>query len=392
MNLICRALTPFSLFAAAASLWGCTAETPTESQPDTPTLPTSTQQGKITSTSLKGWVSDNGYNTQGDYDFLVNVDGHVKGEASNVYGACTGILLSPTVAITARHCLAKLENITVKVPFSNNKSFKADNAPWVSCGNEWSNCSFSGRRDVRYGANGSYYIRTLVGGTACSNDVFGDPAPGQWKNCAIIGDETSNSSAATFPPVDRISPNLSFPHRSSRMDVGVIILPSWANLSLRKAPVVASTQQYQNIGQFFSVGRVSNGSARNNDFAVSVNATRKYPAWITSQTTNFGGLFTPGSIDEYLFTSSIVAEFGDSGGPCMSSDSNGNPLLYGMNITNVKDQNGNYMSICSRLDVIKGWLDKINQTSWWEFSDYDFFWQYNDYWAYTPWDIWRMVQ
>jgi hypothetical protein len=33
-----------------------------------------------------------------------------------------------------------------------------------------------GTMDVRYGANGSFSFQTLTDGTACTNEVFGDPA------------------------------------------------------------------------------------------------------------------------------------------------------------------------------------------------------------------------
>ena len=39
--------------------------------------------------------------------------------------------------------------------------------------------------EVRYGANGSYFYKTLSDGTACTNSVFGDPIFGVVKQCAI---------------------------------------------------------------------------------------------------------------------------------------------------------------------------------------------------------------
>ena len=55
---------------------------------------------------------------------------------------------------------------------------------WTACAAEGQTCTFSGARQVRYGAGASYVTRTLSGGTACSNAVFGDPAYGVVKNCA----------------------------------------------------------------------------------------------------------------------------------------------------------------------------------------------------------------
>jgi hypothetical protein len=63
---------------------------------------------------------------------------------------------------------------------------------WTLCANEGGTCAFTGTQQVRYGANGLYAYKTLSGGTACTNDVFGEPAPGIAKQC-----HTSTSSAST---------------------------------------------------------------------------------------------------------------------------------------------------------------------------------------------------
>jgi hypothetical protein len=39
--------------------------------------------------------------------------------------------------------------------------------------------------NVRYGANGSFVVKTFTNGTACTNKVFGDPAPGVAKSCSL---------------------------------------------------------------------------------------------------------------------------------------------------------------------------------------------------------------
>ena len=50
---------------------------------------------------------------------------------------------------------------------------------WTFCANEGGLCAFTGTKEVQYGANGSYSYKTLTGGTACTNAVFGDPLPGK---------------------------------------------------------------------------------------------------------------------------------------------------------------------------------------------------------------------
>src|SRR5262245_32740057 len=72
----------------------------------------------------------------------------------------------------------------------------AQTTTWTFCANEGGTCSFSGTQQVRYGANGAYVYKTLADGTACTNSVFGDPAPGIGKQCAI--GSTASTSGWTF--------------------------------------------------------------------------------------------------------------------------------------------------------------------------------------------------
>ena len=56
---------------------------------------------------------------------------------------------------------------------------------WTFCATEGDTCAFTGTTEVRYGANGSFFFETLTDGTACTNDVFGDPIFGTVKQCSI---------------------------------------------------------------------------------------------------------------------------------------------------------------------------------------------------------------
>src|SRR5262245_33271369 len=69
----------------------------------------------------------------------------------------------------------------------------AQTTTWTFCANEGGTCSFSGTQQVRYGANGGYVYKTLTDGTACTNSVFGDPAPGILKQCEIGSAASTNS-------------------------------------------------------------------------------------------------------------------------------------------------------------------------------------------------------
>ena len=61
------------------------------------------------------------------------------------------------------------------------------NSNWSQCASEGQFCSFSGTRNVQYGANGVYVYRTVTNGTICSNAVFSDPLFGVAKRCSIGG-------------------------------------------------------------------------------------------------------------------------------------------------------------------------------------------------------------
>jgi parallel beta-helix repeat protein len=65
----------------------------------------------------------------------------------------------------------------------------AQTSDWTFCASEGSDCRFSGTTQVRYGANGAYAYQTLTDGTPCTNAVFGDPAPGVAKSCAVTSTE-----------------------------------------------------------------------------------------------------------------------------------------------------------------------------------------------------------
>lgn len=75
---------------------------------------------------------------------------------------------------------------------------------WTFCVNEGQRCNFTGTREVRYGANGTFTEpRTFTGGVDCHNGVFGDPVPGVRKHC-----DTRNvgSPPPTPSSVEYVSP------------------------------------------------------------------------------------------------------------------------------------------------------------------------------------------
>ncbi|MDQ1924030.1 glycoside hydrolase family 64 protein [Massilia pseudoviolaceinigra] len=64
-----------------------------------------------------------------------------------------------------------------------------DRAPttWTRCALENGRCNFSGTQVLLYGANGSFFTKTLSNGADCNSGVFGDPIPGVPKRCYLPG-------------------------------------------------------------------------------------------------------------------------------------------------------------------------------------------------------------
>lgn len=54
---------------------------------------------------------------------------------------------------------------------------------YTFCADENGTCSFSGRREIAYGADGQFNYRIATGSTACDNATFGDPIYGVVKAC-----------------------------------------------------------------------------------------------------------------------------------------------------------------------------------------------------------------
>ena len=56
---------------------------------------------------------------------------------------------------------------------------------WRNCAREGEVCQVAGRTVVRYGVPGRWATRSVNGSVMCSNDAFGDPAPGTPKRCEL---------------------------------------------------------------------------------------------------------------------------------------------------------------------------------------------------------------
>lgn len=60
-----------------------------------------------------------------------------------------------------------------------------DGLKWRFCISEQNQCNFSGEYQVAYGRDGQFNIQTHTDGVDCSNETFGDAAPGKYKHCWV---------------------------------------------------------------------------------------------------------------------------------------------------------------------------------------------------------------
>ncbi|MSP33524.1 MAG: hypothetical protein EXR06_01315 [Rickettsiales bacterium] len=84
---------------------------------------------------------------------------------------------------------------------------------WIYCSDEWGVCKFSGTARVRYGVEGAYNYGIYTKTVDCSNETFGDPAYGHFKNCyfEIVDNPPSVEPPAAQAPAGGSSLNAGNP-------------------------------------------------------------------------------------------------------------------------------------------------------------------------------------
>lgn len=73
---------------------------------------------------------------------------------------------------------------------------------WRECAPEGQTCNVNGRATVRFGADDRWYSRTVSYAVRCTNDSFGDPAPGVAKRCQVrVSDHSgAGTSGGAYRP------------------------------------------------------------------------------------------------------------------------------------------------------------------------------------------------
>jgi hypothetical protein len=101
----------------------------------------------------------------------------------------------------------------------------------TECAPEGRNCAVSGPALMLYGANGVYSGKVVSQATACSKDVFGDPAPNVAKSCLLMNAPTPPPppvQAASAPPTlaaPAVRPRQAPPRQVTRVTYATLELP-----------------------------------------------------------------------------------------------------------------------------------------------------------------------
>jgi hypothetical protein len=80
------------------------------------------------------------------------------------------------------------------------KSCQYSSELYTACASENATCSFSGTKQVRFGANGQWVTQTATGSIACNIATFGDPLANVLKTCEYRDPVATPTSTATSTP------------------------------------------------------------------------------------------------------------------------------------------------------------------------------------------------
>jgi hypothetical protein len=117
--------------------------------------------------------------------------------------SATGVSLAPVAqykAVANGEARPVVGQIDIGAYESTTAATTSTATSWTTCATEGGTCSFSGTREVRFGANGVYTSKTITASTPCTTAVFGDPLRGVVKSCSYANTTTTvtATSAPTF--------------------------------------------------------------------------------------------------------------------------------------------------------------------------------------------------
>jgi hypothetical protein len=115
-------------------------------------------------------------------------------------GLLSRFLLGATLALSLAACGGGSEQPSSAAPITSAQgpsllAATATGGSWVDCSVKGGQCSFTGTQQVRYGANGTYFYRSVNGSVPCTDQAFGDPLPGVDKACSYYSVTASPAPA-----------------------------------------------------------------------------------------------------------------------------------------------------------------------------------------------------
>ncbi|SDX07038.1 fibronectin type III domain-containing protein [Paenibacillus sp. CF384] len=190
--------------SAASGALGVTTNAATDTQ--APTAPTGLTSPSKTSTSVSlSWTASTDNVGVTGYDIYNGsvLAGSSTGTTFTVSGLTANTSYSFTVK--AKDAVGNISSASSSLSVTTSSSAAAN---WTNCAGENNTCSFSGTKEVRYGANGSYAYGTFTNSVYCGNSTFGDPIPGSYKTCDVnLGGSGGADTQAPSTPANLTSPS-----------------------------------------------------------------------------------------------------------------------------------------------------------------------------------------
>ncbi|MDB4989291.1 MAG: hypothetical protein JWN04_4469, partial [Myxococcaceae bacterium] len=99
---------------------------------------------------------------------------------------CSNDVFGDPIPYTYKSCWYGATDLAA--PVATASPVSASVASWAPCASENGTCTFTGLRNVRYGANATFTTQLVAGPVTCSNGTFGDPISGVVKACSMSSD------------------------------------------------------------------------------------------------------------------------------------------------------------------------------------------------------------
>lgn len=170
--------------------------------------------------------------------------------------ACTNAVFGDPMPDYAKSCkVGTVSNTPTTSPTTNPSSPSTSPTAWTVCASEGGTCSVSGTSEVRYGTATKYVTKTVTGSVACTNAVFGDPAPNYGKSCSV----GVTTAVAPAPAPAPISPAPTSPAPAPTSPVPAPTGGAITTVQLTNSTASTQVNAAATFGQVFAQGDVRNG-------------------------------------------------------------------------------------------------------------------------------------